>query len=287
MAAASSINLGLPSLPETSDEELFYELVKVYNALNLLAQSTDTASNAASTAGISRGAKAISAATSTIAFAATEVVLVSATGNSSSIKVTNLNLSCNLNTVGVNGIDTGTMPIGFVALYVIYNPLTKVTSLLAKNTTGLVATSIYNGANMPSGYSYSGLVGIFPTLAVNVFKFCSMSERTVNVNDQTLATFSAVQVTTATVAVTALIPLNATKIYGTLYVLSNAAGNTRLEVYADINGAGMQWASVQNVNSSTMNAYELAIYTPSTFYYRVPGIAPAAATNMTLCAYNF
>lgn len=44
MAASqsSTINLGLPSTPETSDAKLFYELVKVYNAINLLAYGLDT-----------------------------------------------------------------------------------------------------------------------------------------------------------------------------------------------------------------------------------------------------
>ncbi len=37
----SSINLGLPQVPETGDEQLFKELIRIYNALNILAQALD------------------------------------------------------------------------------------------------------------------------------------------------------------------------------------------------------------------------------------------------------
>lgn len=41
-AQTSSINIGLPSLPETTDPRLFSELIRVYNAINILAQSVDS-----------------------------------------------------------------------------------------------------------------------------------------------------------------------------------------------------------------------------------------------------
>lgn len=43
MAASqrSTLNLGLPATPETVDQKLFYELVRVYNAINILAQGLD------------------------------------------------------------------------------------------------------------------------------------------------------------------------------------------------------------------------------------------------------
>jgi hypothetical protein len=43
MAASKSqtINLGLPAVPETTDAKLFLELVRVYNSINILAQTLD------------------------------------------------------------------------------------------------------------------------------------------------------------------------------------------------------------------------------------------------------
>lgn len=37
----STINLGLPAVPETNDPKLFQELVRVYNAIKILAQGID------------------------------------------------------------------------------------------------------------------------------------------------------------------------------------------------------------------------------------------------------
>lgn len=40
--AQYTVNLGLPAIPESVDPKLFPELVRIYNALNLLAQALDT-----------------------------------------------------------------------------------------------------------------------------------------------------------------------------------------------------------------------------------------------------
>lgn len=41
VAQSQTINLGLPAIPETTDSKLFMELVRVYNAIQLLAQGLD------------------------------------------------------------------------------------------------------------------------------------------------------------------------------------------------------------------------------------------------------
>ena len=285
--AGSSINLGLPSIPETQDTELFYELVKVYNALNILAQGTDTASNTASTAGITRGAKAVSTGTNTITFVANEAIVVSSTGNSASIKVTNLNLSCNISTVGAGGMDTGTISTGFVALYIVYNPITKTSYLLAQNTTGVAATSTYTGANIPAGCSYSGLVGIFPISALSTFAVCSLVNRTVNIQDTQVANITTAIAGITALSVTATIPLNTIAVSGSLTLTPAGAGNTVLAVYADVNGNGKQWVEVQIVAPLfQVNAYQIAVYTPGNIYYNTPGIAPSSA-KISISAYTF
>jgi len=38
----TTVNLGLPAVPESSDPKLFPELVRIYNAIKLLASSVDT-----------------------------------------------------------------------------------------------------------------------------------------------------------------------------------------------------------------------------------------------------
>lgn len=68
-------------------------------------------------------------------------------------------------TTGAGGMDVGAIPTsGFVALYAIYNPTAPAISILGKNA-GASAPTIYNGSNMPAGYTASALLAIIPTNA--------------------------------------------------------------------------------------------------------------------------
>lgn len=48
MANAQSVNLGLPSAPLTDNQEMFYELLRVYNAIRIVMQSVDNNTGAIS-----------------------------------------------------------------------------------------------------------------------------------------------------------------------------------------------------------------------------------------------
>lgn len=48
MAVVQSVNLGLPSTPLTDNSELFYELMRIYNAIRLVMQSVDNNTGAIS-----------------------------------------------------------------------------------------------------------------------------------------------------------------------------------------------------------------------------------------------
>lgn len=116
----------------------------------------------AGVAGTTRNAKMnITAASSSGTFTADEVVVETALGGSS-LKLSSYNQTVNLATTGAGGMDTGTAPVsGFVSVYAIAKP-DGTKSILAC----AVATSsgtIYSGANMPAGYTYSGLIGVWPT----------------------------------------------------------------------------------------------------------------------------
>ena len=69
--------------------------------------------------------------------------------------------SINLAAHGAGGMDTGSPPVsGFVSVYAIYNPADVAAALLG--TTASQST-IYAGADMPAGYTMSGLISIWPT----------------------------------------------------------------------------------------------------------------------------
>lgn len=92
----------------------------------------------------------------------------------------NVNETINIATTGVNGMDTGAAPSsGYVAIYLIYNPVSHATDLLAVDVTSTLAFETYVGANMPSGYTASALISVWPTTAAGLLKYCTQSDRTI------------------------------------------------------------------------------------------------------------
>ncbi|WP_233343469.1 hypothetical protein [Burkholderia cepacia] len=107
-------------------------------------------------------AMGVATASATATLTADEIIVCSALGGVA-YKLANFNKTVNLATTGAGGMDTGSAPTsGFVAIYAIYNPTTQTTALLARNAATLQPT-VYGGSNMPSGYTASALVSVWPT----------------------------------------------------------------------------------------------------------------------------
>ncbi len=106
----------------------------------------------------------VAAASSTATFTADSLVVEDAAGRQYRLK--NFNSIVNLTKTGAGGMDNGAAPSsGFIALYAIFNPVSNVAALLAVNATSAAAPEIYGGANMPSGYTASALVSVWPVAA--------------------------------------------------------------------------------------------------------------------------
>ncbi|MCH0685554.1 hypothetical protein KVQ01_11040 [Escherichia coli] len=157
--------------------------------------------------GTSRNARMnIASASATATFNADELIVETALGGAQ-YRLANLNLSVNLATTGAGGMDTGTVPAnGFVGLYVIYNPTTSTAALLAVNASSAVVTEVYGGANMPSGYTASALVGVLPTSS-SQFAQCVLAGRSVSIIDSTILTGNGAPGSLAALTITS-IPLN-------------------------------------------------------------------------------
>lgn len=115
-----------------------------------------------SIAGLTRNAKmSVTTASATGTFTADEVIVETALGGTP-LQLSSYSQAINLATTGAGGMDTGAAPAtGFVSIYAIAkSDGTK--GILACNVT-TSSGAIYGGANMPAGYSYSGLIGIWPT----------------------------------------------------------------------------------------------------------------------------
>jgi len=114
--------------------------------------------------GATRNAKmSVTAASATGTFTADEIVVETVLGGAYK-RLASYSQAVNLATTGAGAMDTGAAPVsGFVNLYAIYNPTTLTTSILAQNAATNGSPSIYGGASIPSGYTYSALIGIWPT----------------------------------------------------------------------------------------------------------------------------
>ncbi|MEI7064299.1 phage tail protein [Dickeya chrysanthemi] len=124
---------------------------------------------------------------------------------------------------GVGGMDTGTVPDeGFVGIYVIYNPVTMVSGLLAVNATSVKLPEIYSGTNMPDGYTASALLTVVP---VNAGKFTVLSVRERYVYISPKRVYSTLKTTTDfNISISSFTPLNTKSLSGYIRQTSTASG---------------------------------------------------------------
>nr|WP_249417261.1 hypothetical protein [Citrobacter freundii] len=216
--------------------------------------------------GQSRNARmSVAAASATATFSADELIVEDSVGRQ--YRVTSFSKVINLATTGAGGMDTGVVPAtGFVALYVIYNPTTGTSALLAVDTTSTAAPEIYGGANMPAGFTASALVSIWRVVSG---KFIVGEQRG---RDISIIDVNAVTTTTTTSSLTAIsvasaIPKNAKSVAGWAGTQSTGSSTVQsVRIAGSVQIVGMR---LIQVNSATaINApYTLPILTEQTIYY--------------------
>lgn len=205
-------------------------------------------------AGDSRNASmSVTAASATATFTADEIISATALGGQT-FKLASYSKSCNLGTTGAGGMDTGAAPIsGFVSLYAIYKPSTSTISILACDATTSTAT-IYAGANMPTGYTASALISVWPTNGSSQFVVGYQVGRSVFINrvqitptaDGSIHSFSLVTA----------VPPNAKTYSG--FVSASSAGASQIDFYlspvASSTGIGVQQFSNENTAATITGA---------------------------------
>jgi hypothetical protein len=221
--------------------------------------------------------------TATLAAAATSInftadyVAVAASLGASSYTIPNINLTLNAATTGAGGMDTGSIPAsGFLSIYLIYNPTTQTAALLG--TTASQST-IYGGANLPSGYTASALIGIWP-VSTSQMVAGAIIDRVFYYRTGPTAVSSASATSWTSVNLTSYVPAVARQLYGffrateTGTVNSNSGAN-----FGSFNtSAGFQVA-VAALIAGAANYYTgwLPLTTSQTTYYQV-GQASMQAT---------
>lgn len=165
----------------------------------------------------------IASASATASLTADEVIVATAVGGQQ-FRVSGVSASINIGTTGAGGMDVGSAPApGFVAIYLIYNPTTQATALLAVNATSTSAPNVYAGSNMPAGYSASALLSVWRcysgTLAVG-----EQIGKDIYTADLILVALSGNVSSLSSIDMSAYIPVNAKKWNG--YGLINSTSST-------------------------------------------------------------
>ncbi|WP_439292366.1 MULTISPECIES: hypothetical protein [Rahnella] len=262
---------------------------QVFAALKLLIKSGVTG-----VVGEARNAKmSVPSASATVTFTTDEIIVGTALGGLQ-YRISNFNKTINLATTGAGGMDAGAPPVsGFVGVYVIYNPTTGASALLAVNATTTVVPEVYGGANMPSGYTASALVSIWATNSNGQFKAGIQIGRRISFSSIFVlnTTGSGTSNPLSSFSIATAVPKNAKECVATVGISSNTtSGGTfsSVSIVADINGSG--GGTIAGYSGSVIGPYGtliVPISTSQTLYQNLFANAGSTTYGITISAYLF
>ncbi|WP_322073320.1 hypothetical protein [Burkholderia cepacia] len=232
----------------------------------------------------------VSAVSASANFTADEIVVETALGGGL-FRLAGFNKAINLAATGAGGMDTGAAPAnGYVALYAIYNPSTASVALLATNATSSVAPSVYSGANMPSGYTASALVSVWPTNGSGQFAAGFQADRKISITNVNVLSTSTVQASILPLSIANAVPPNAKTARGFASVgtsASNAYGT--FNAASSTAGLGLQQFQGQLTGSFTMNVTfdDVQMIAQQTLCYAVIVNTGTMSANIYVSGYTF
>ncbi|OSN04208.1 hypothetical protein AU510_12355 [Lonsdalea britannica] len=201
-------------------------------------------------------------------------------------RIGNFNKTINLTRTGAGGMDTGSSPNwGYVALYAIYNPTTAESALLAVDSTNSVPSTVYGGANMPSGFIASALVSIVPTRPGSVFAQLSQIGRTISVRPTPVLSTSTATAELTPVDISGGVPKGAVSVVLVGNTSISGSDGLFLNIYETSVGTGQH----QFANTSTgLSATAADIQLPdSQMVYATYGPAASGFSQvLSVCSYK-
>ncbi len=226
--------------------------------------------------GTARNARmSVTAPSATATFTAEELIVQAGLGWLQ-YKLAGFNKSVNLGITGAGGMDTGSAPAnGFVALYVIYNPTTQGSALLAVNATSTVAPEVCMGV-MPAGYTASALVSVWG-ITSSLFRIGFQSNRYIAIPTTNIYSVSGGTTTQTVLGVSPVAPPNAKQIDIVLTANETVAGNgVALNIASSTSGIG-QFGAVSTVTGQTATAITtgtLALIESQRLYFSMSNTNP-------------
>ncbi|ELI8362743.1 phage tail protein, partial [Yersinia enterocolitica] len=224
--------------------------------------------------GTARNARmSVTAPSATATFTAEELIVQAGLGWLQ-YKLAGFNKSVNLGITGAGGMDTGSAPAnGFVALYVIYNPTTQGSALLAVNATSTVAPEVCMGV-MPAGYTASALVSVWG-ITSSLFRIGFQSNRHIAIPTTNIYSVSGGTTTQTVLGVSPVAPPNAKQIDIVLTANETVAGNgVALNIASSTSGIG-QFGAVSTVTGQTaITTGTLALIESQRLYFSMSNTNP-------------
>ncbi|WP_244102396.1 hypothetical protein [Burkholderia ambifaria] len=230
----------------------------------------------------------VASASSSATMTADEIIVETALGGVRYC-LAGFNKTINLATTGAGGMDTGSAPTsGYVALYAIYNPTTGASALLAKNATSAVQSNVYSGANMPSGYTASALVSVWPTNGSGQFVVGDQIDRLVSLPYASVASTTSQIASLTALSISSFAPPNAKSVGGLMNIASSNSSNSTIAIASRASSVGQQSTSCSGTSAGGLLAgssfSNLAILMPQTIYWSASaasGTFSSAAIFMT------
>jgi phage-related tail fiber protein len=205
-------------------------------------------------------------------------------------KLSNLNLSLDLTTVGAGGMDTGIAPAsGSVGIYVIYNPELRVAKLLGINATSSSAPDVYAGTSMPAGYSASALVSVWQTNANRLMNTGIQHQRSISIA-QTIVLENGLSMLPTPISLASVVPRNAKTVGGYVHYIGSAdfPGGGSLGLSSDVTEVGLKACGIGGiVGLGVLSPFsDLVMTTPQTIYYRLYA-SVSRANDVHISQYTF
>lgn len=230
----------------------------------------------------------VTAASASATLTADEIIVETALGGLRYC-LANFNKTINLATTGAGGMDTGSAPVsGYVALYAIYNPTSATSALLATNATSAVAPNVYGGANMPSGYTASALVSVWPTNGSGQFVVGYQRDRRISFVQITVLTTSVISSVWSNFSIAGAVPANAVRCGGQLGIANTSISNVSFQFATDTNGLNYVLRAEQIPAAvSDFSNFEIDILTPQNGYFKNGNSAGTPTYTVNIGNYIF
>lgn len=196
-------------------------------------------------------------------------------------RLSSISKTINHGSTGAGGMDTGSAPAsGWVAIYLIYNPTTDTSALLAQNATSIIAPTIYGGANMPAGYTASALVSVWRTTSGSLLQNGYQRGRKFSTPRADVLNTSSNPGGYTPIGLSAAVPQNAISCSGYAFCNSGAGtGVATLVMASDSNGVGFFQAYAGTTGALGTDIYfEMQLPVVQNIYYQFSWTTSAVST---------